>query len=136
MTDLKPADSPTIKLHKRQVVWQIIVPFLLVTLILLTLGVWLVWGDTVRARTWADVSIIWLLIPMLLLALASLALFILLIVGTAKLLQVTPRFTARAQQIAGQIASGTRKAADSALRPFVWVEQAGAVIKSIFKFGR
>jgi len=136
MTDLKPADSPTIKLHKRQVVWQILVPFLLVTLILLTLGVWLVWGNVARARTWADVSNIWLLIPMLLLALAALALFILLIVGTAKLLQVTPRFTARAQQIAGQVAAGTRKAADGALRPFVWVEQAGAVIKSIFKLGR
>lgn len=136
MTDPQLVDSPTIQLHKRQVVWQIIAPFLLVTLILLASGVWLVWGETARTRVWADTAIIWLLAPMLLLALAALALFILLIVGTAKLLRATPRFTSRTQHIAGQIASGTHKAADEAIKPFVWIEQAGAVIKSIFKLGR
>ena len=133
MTDLKPVDSSTIRLHKRQVVWQIIVPFLLVTLILLAAGVWLVTGATAHTRAWADVSIIWIVAPLLLLALAALALLVLLIVGMAKLLQATPRFTSRAQQVADQIAAGTRKAADGAIKPFVWIEQAGAAIKSIFK---
>jgi hypothetical protein len=136
MSELKAVDSPTLRLHKQQVVWQIIVPFTLVTLILLAAGVWLVWCETARARVWADVSIIWLLVPMLFLTLVALALSILLIVGMAKLLQVTPRFTARAQQVAGQVADGTRQAADGAAKPFIWVEQAGAVIKSIFKFKR
>ncbi len=134
MADLKPVDSPTLRLHKRQVAWQILVPFLLVTLILLAAGVWLVTGATAQTRAWADVSIIWIIIPILLLSLAALALLILLIVGMAKLMRATPRFTSRAQQVAGQIAARTRQAADGAVRPFVWIEQAGAAIKSIFKF--
>ena len=133
MTDLKPVDSPTLRLHKRQVVWQILVPFLLVTLMLLAAGAWLVWGETARARAWADVSIIWIVAPLLLLALVALALLVVLIVGMIKLLQAAPRYTSRAQQLAGQIAAGTRKAADGAIKPFVWIEQAGAAIKSIFK---
>jgi hypothetical protein len=133
MADLNSVDSPTIRLHKRQVIWQILVPFLLVTLMLLAAGVWLVWGEITRARVWADVSIIWLIIPLLLLSLAALALLVVMIAGMAKLLRATPRFTSRAQQIAGQIADGTRKAADGAVKPFVWIEQAGAVVKSIFK---
>jgi hypothetical protein len=136
MSDLKPVDSPTLRLHKQQIVWQILLPFLLVTLILLTAGIWLVTGATSQTRVWSDVSIIWLLVPMLILALAALALFVVLIIGMAKLLQVAPRYTSRAQQIAGQVAAGTRKVADGAAKPFVWLEQAGAVIKSIFKLKR
>jgi hypothetical protein len=136
MSDLKPVDSPTLRLHKQQIVWQILLPFLLVTLILLTAGIWLVTGATSQTRVWSDVSIIWLLVPMLILALAALALFVVLIIGMAKLLQAAPRYTSRAQQIAGQVATGTRKVADGAAKPFVWLEQAKAVIKSIFKFKR
>jgi hypothetical protein len=136
MSDLKPVDSFTIRLHKRQVLWQILVPFLLVTLMLLAAGVWLVWGETARAQVWADVSIIWLIIPLLLLTLVALAVLVALIVGLAKLLQVAPRYTLRAQQVAGQIADGTHKVADGAVKPFVWIEQAGAVVKSIFKIKR
>jgi hypothetical protein len=133
MDNLKPVDSPTIRLHKRQVAWQILIPFLLAALMLLAAGVWLVWGETARARVWADVSIMWLIAPMLLLTLAALALLIALIVGMVKLLQAMPRFTSRAQQISGQVAAGARKAADRAVEPFIWIEQAGAAVKSIFK---
>jgi hypothetical protein len=134
MADLKPVDSPTLRLHKRQLTWQILVPFLLVTLILLAAGVWLVWGETARARVWADVSIMWVVAPLLLLSLAALALLVVLIVGMAKLLQAAPRYTSRVQQFADQVAAGTRKVANGAAKPFIWLEQAGAVIKSIFKF--
>ena len=136
MSEQNPVHSPTIRLHKREVIWQIILPFVLVSLALLAAAVWLVLGDTARDRAWADVSMLWLLAPLLLLSLAALALLAAMIVGMAKLLQVMPRFTTRAQQVAGQIVGGTRKGADGAVQPFIWVEQAGAVLKSIFKHKR
>jgi hypothetical protein len=133
MADLNPVDSPTIRLHKQQVAWQILIPFLLVTLMLLAAGVWLVWGETARARVWADVSIIWIIVPLLLLTLVAIALLAALIVGMIKLLQIAPRYTLRAQQVAGQVSAGARKVADGATEPFIWIKQAGAVVKSIFK---
>jgi hypothetical protein len=136
MNDMKPVDSPTIRLHKRQVAWQILIPFLLVALMLLAAGVGLVWGETARARVWADVSIIWIIVPLLLLTLVAIALLAALIVGMIKLLQIAPRYTLRAQQVVGQVSAGARKVADGATEPFIWIKQAGAVVKSIFKIKR
>jgi hypothetical protein len=136
MNDMKPIDSPTIRLHKRQVAWQILIPFLLVALMLLAAGVGLVWGETARARVWADVSIIWIIVPLLLLTLVAIALLAALIVGMIKLLQIAPRYTLRAQQVVGQVSAGARKVADGATEPFIWIKQAGAVVKSIFKIKR
>ncbi|KAF0107526.1 MAG: hypothetical protein FD146_1560 [Anaerolineaceae bacterium] len=90
-------------------------------------------SEASRTRVWADVSIIWMLAPALLFALAGVAVLAGMIYAVARLTRVTPRFTSRAQQVAGQAAAATRKAADGITKPFVWLQQAGAVLKSIFK---
>jgi hypothetical protein len=56
-----------------------------------------------------------------------------MIYALIRLTRATPRYTSRAQQVAGLVAAGTRKAADGVMKPFVWARQAGAVIKTLFK---
>jgi hypothetical protein len=48
------------------------------------------------------------------------------------LLQVIPPYTGKAQGFFERISSGTRKLADGAVKPAVWIQQMQAVVRSIF----
>ena len=129
----RPVDSPTVHAHKRQLAWQILVPFLVVTALIITAAILVATGAASATRTWADVSIIWFIAPMLVFALFFVILLGSLIYGIAKLTQITPHYTGKAQDFFALLSGWTRKIADGAAKPFVWYQQAGAVIKSIFK---
>jgi hypothetical protein len=136
MAEMTPIESPTVRQHKRQFFWQILLPMLLVVIAALAIGGLVIAATFTgrgETRLWADVSIIWLLAPMLLLAFGLVAILFAVVYGMGKLLQVTPRYTGKAQGIFVLIAAWARKVADGATQPFVWFQQAGAAIKSIFK---
>ena len=136
MANQHSVDRPTIRSHKRQFVWQILAPMILVLLIGLTAG-GLVISATVsgqgQTRVWTDVSMVWLLVPALFFALTFLLILVTTIYGMSKLLQVIPHYSGKTQVIFVMLSAETRKLADRAARPFVWLRQAGAVIKSIFR---
>ena len=119
--------------HKRQLAWQILVPFCVVTALILVVAVLVATGAT-ATRTWADVSTIWLIAPMLIFALLFVAVLGFLIYGIARLLQVTPRYTGKAQDFFVLLSGlGAHALPMESAKPFVWFQQAGAVLKSIFK---
>lgn len=124
--------SSSVKAHKRQFAWQILVPLLVATFLLIAVAV-LIASGTADTRTWADVSTIWLIAPMMILALLIFVILGFLIYGLARLLQVTPRFTGKAQDFFGLLTEWVRKIADALAKPVVWARQAGAVLNSIFK---
>jgi type II secretory pathway component PulL len=133
MDDHRPLDSLTVHAHKRQLAWQILVPFLVVTALIIAAAVLVATGTASATRTWADVSTIWLIAPMLIFALLLVILLGFMIYGIAKLLQFIPRYTGKAQDFFALLSGWTRKIADGTARPFVWFQQAGAILKSIFK---
>jgi hypothetical protein len=133
MSNQPPEDRPSIQIHKRQVAWQILVPFILVAGIIIAGAGLVVTGGAARTGVWADVSIIWLLFPALFTALAILATLITIIYGMFKMLNLIPRYTGKTQTFFTRLSAGTRKVADGTTKPFFWFGQAGAVIKSIFK---
>jgi hypothetical protein len=133
MADPLPVETPTVRAHKRQFTWQILVPFLVVTVLILAVAVLVATGAT-DTRAWADVSTIWLIAPVLVAALFFTAVLGFLIYGIAKLLQVTPRYTGKAQDFFALLAAWARILADGITKPFVWFQQAGAILKSLFKF--
>jgi hypothetical protein len=132
MVDQTSIDSPTIRNHKRQFAWQILFPFLLMAGVIIAGAVLVVTGGSKQTGAWADVSIIWMLAPMLLFGMLLAVVSGLLVYAMVKLTQITPRYTARAQGLAASISAGTRKAADGAAKPFIWFHQARAVIRSFF----
>ena len=129
----RPVDTPTVHAHKRQLAWQILVPFFVVTALILVVAILVATGTASTNRPWADVSTIWLIAPVLVVALLFIAVLGFLVYGLARLLQVTPRYTGKAQDFFALLSNWARIIADGATKPFVWFRQAGAVLKSIFK---
>jgi uncharacterized membrane protein YjgN (DUF898 family) len=129
----RPVDSPSVRNHKSQLAWQILVPILLVAALVIAAAVLVVKSTGSASSTWADISTIWLIAPMLVFALVFVILLGFLIYGIARLLQVTPRYTGKVQNLFFQISGRTRGISNAATQPVVWVHQAGAILKSIFR---
>jgi hypothetical protein len=132
MTDPQRSESSTVRNHKRQFAWQILVPFLVMAGLIITGAVLVVSRRPQQARLWADVSTIWILAPMLAFALVIAVLLGFVIFGLAKLTQITPHYTGKAQELAVSISTWTRKVADGIVEPVLWLKQAGAALSSFF----
>ena len=134
MENQHSVDPPTIRAHKAQFAWQILVPIILVVLIFFAAGAFVI-ANAVSGHgqtgLWADISVIWLVVPALFFALAFLVIVITTVYGMAKLLQLLPHYTCKAQGFFTLLSAGILKLADGSVKPFVWFRQAGAVIKSI-----
>jgi len=133
MAGILPLKSPTLKRHRRQRFWQIIMPISLAIILSIAVGGFTVMAGAAQARLWADVAIIWLIAPMLVFALIGLVKLVALIYVLVQLTKVTPRFTARAQNFATRVEFGTRRVADAAVIPVLWLGQISTAIKSVFK---
>lgn len=89
--------------HRQNVTRQIILPVVLVSLVglgLAALAIYGAAGGNPGVSLWADISLIWLIIPTMVMMLVVLALLVGLIYGMAKLLGIAPRYTGMAQQYA------------------------------------
>ncbi|MEW6092435.1 MAG: hypothetical protein AB1531_00575, partial [Chloroflexota bacterium] len=73
--------SPTLRRHKRQVLWQILVPFVLMAGLAIAAALLVALGGAARTSLWRDVSLIWLLAPALVLALILIIVLGMLIYG-------------------------------------------------------
>lgn len=133
MPDLLPIELPTVRAHKRQRFWQILAPMMLVILLALAAGGFILAAKAGQTRPGADVAVIWLIAPLMLFALLCMAVLGGMIYAVARLTKITPHYTARAQKFAARVESGTRRAADTAVKPVMWVRQVGAVLESLFK---
>jgi hypothetical protein len=133
MDEQRPVVSATLRAHRRQLAWQILVPVLVVAALIIAAAVLIASQTGSVSRTWADVSTIWLIAPMLVFALLFVTLLGFLIYGLARLLRITPPYIGKVQDFFSLLAVWTRKGADGAARPVVWSRQAGAIFRSIFK---
>jgi hypothetical protein len=131
MVDHSPADSPSLRNHKRQLAWQILVPFSLATVLIIAGTILVVVGGQSQTRLWADVSIIWLIAPMLLFALLLAVILGFFIFSMLRLIQATPRLTTKVQGWTATISSITRKVSDGAAKPVIWVHQAQAAATAL-----
>lgn len=83
--------------HRRDVRLQIILPLVIGILLVVVLAVLVTLGSTAQVSQWADVSLIWIIAPMLVVALIFLAILGGMAYGLAKLLQVLPFYTRQVQ---------------------------------------
>jgi hypothetical protein len=92
-----PEPNPvTMQAHRRQTFWQIKFPLLVGLLLVLFAGVGVIWaavsggGDVSR---WSDISVIWLVVPMLLLSLIMIAVTAGMVYLFGRMLPVLPRYS-------------------------------------------
>jgi len=133
MNSTSRVDSPSVRQHKRQFIWQILVPFLILAVLIIVAASFVMTSGAAGTRVWADVSTLWLILPILVMALVLITVLSFSIYGVSRLLKVTPKYTGKTQDFLSAVSAGARKVTNRTADPFIWIHQAGAAIKSIFR---
>ena len=111
--------------HQRDVNLQIILPIVLVTLVGIGLAVFSGFaaaGSNPGVSMWADISMIWLIIPMMMLALVIIALLIAMVYGLNRLLKISPHYTGLAQSYAFWINAQVTIWIDKIMQPVLFLK--------------
>ena len=122
--------------HRKQVAWQVILPVVLTSLLIVALIVLVniatfnQGGDVGR---WAAISTIWIVIPIMFGLLIFLALLVGLVYLMKKLLNVTPTYTGMAQDYVHIGAGYIRRAADAIVKPVLQLNGILAGINAFFE---
>lgn len=116
---LAERNPATHKAHQKEVLWQITVPLILGLLVLLALCVLAAIGPAGVASRWADVSLIWLILPMFILLFILIAIFGGTAFGVIKLIGALPVYARKVQDIFVTIGAIVRQYSDKAVEPIL-----------------
>jgi hypothetical protein len=126
----KPVHASYLK-HRRDTAWKIIFPVVLSSvlclglIVLINIATFRGGGD---AQRWADISTMWIAIPVMLLLLVTFAVLSGIVYLLAKLLKIAPPYTALAQDFFYKMEGYVRRGADAAAKPFIFIDSLGASI--------
>lgn len=124
--------------HKRQQFWQILAPIGVGILLLIAAMTMMILaatgGDpTGQISGWADVSMIWLILPVLMIAIVIALLLFALIFLLARTLKILPMYTGLVQQYAGLIEEKVKYFAHRLVGPVIRVKSTLTGIKTVSK---
>lgn len=117
--------------HRRQFAGQILLPLLVFVLLALGLAGFLVWGSLANVRHLADVALIWLITPLLVIGLIVIIIGGIKIYALARVLKTAPVYTAKAQQLFFRLTRGIQSLADKAVLPIFKINQVLAVLQAL-----
>ncbi|MCI0555773.1 MAG: hypothetical protein L0287_32910 [Anaerolineae bacterium] len=123
------------KRHRREMVWQIILPVALTALlfialiVLINIATFNEGGDVAR---WAAISTIWIVIPVMMAGLIFLALLVALVYLMMRLLGITPTYTGLAQDYVHKAAAYVKRGTEMAVKPVLFLDGIGASVKAFF----
>jgi lipopolysaccharide export LptBFGC system permease protein LptF len=126
-----PINLETKDRHRREVWWQIFLPLFLGVILVgaLVFGITLTGvGDT---SVWAEVSLIWVIIPLLIAALIPLVILIGIVVGLTWLIKNTPPYAFQVQAAFDTVEAGVRRVMDRATEPFLRFHSELARLKAV-----
>jgi len=138
MDDYQPSALPernpvTHRAHRRQVLLQITIPFIIVLVIFLAVSVLVTMGPDDAVSRWGDASLIWLIVPQLFVCLVFLILLGALAFGIVRLIQILPVYARQLQNFFNLIGLRTRNITDAVVEPFLRAQSFGAKIKALRK---
>jgi hypothetical protein len=127
----KERNPNTHNTHKKQVFWQITFPLILGLLVVLALGVWAVLsavqGDGVSQS--ADASLVFLLMPVMVMTLIPFVLLTGLAYGVILLNKNLPAAMYKVQQVMVKIRDGVIKGAGKAVEPVLRIRSTTAALQ-------
>lgn len=130
-----PRNPITHQRHRREVFWQITFPVMLVCVVLLILAVLTVGLSTERASKWADISLIWMIIPALLFSLLTMILLAAGVYLTLRLIHILPFYFYKGHNwfllVNLRMSSLGDRLAEPFLRVRAWKAGAGALSRQI-----
>jgi len=121
--------------HRNERAWKIIFPVILSSVLcvgMVVLASLATFGGGGDVGRWAAISTMWIAIPTMLGMLIFLAVVAGLIYLLAKLLGITPKYTAMAQDFVYKIKGYVQRAADAAAKPIINLNSIGASIGRLF----
>lgn len=133
MDKLVPFDRQSLRNYRRQRFWQIIFPIVIFSLLIGLAGGFTVGAGKELNRLWADVSIIWMVLPMLFLAFFMLVILVGMVYLLYQLTKGTPRITRKVQNFLTRIEQETCRAANSVVKPILWVHQVQSGLRSLMR---
>lgn len=119
--------------HRREVFWQITLPFIVGALIFLGVAVAASWGAIGEVRAWGDVGIIWLIFLMFVPGLLILIIIVGLVYGITWLLMHLPEYTLQLLNIFQMLSGRVKQFSNKTVEPVMRVQSARASLKSIFR---
>ena len=136
-TQRRPTFNPrTRRAHRGEVFWQIWLPLFAGVLVSALLFYLLLTGGAGSIQRGAQVAIILLALPTLLLGAAMLALLLVLNHGIGRVMNWLPPQAARVQQAAEAVNAGTQKSASAITRALMKVDAWGTAARKVFNRNR
>ena len=130
-----PRNPITHQRHLKEVFWQITFPIIVVSLILLVFAVLAAGLSTERASTWADISLIWMIIPTLLFSLLTMIFLAAGVYLTLRLLQILPFYFYKGHNWFLLVNLRVGRIGDNLAEPFLrlraWKAGAGALSRQV-----
>ena len=121
----------TQKAHARQTFWQITVPLAIGVLVAIALAVLAGFAGEEGASRWADISLIFLIVPTMVVTLLFVVLFVALNYGLLRALKYLPSLAYRVQDIFSQAEQRVRIGADMAAEPILRIGSVLAAVRSL-----
>lgn len=119
--------------HRREVRLQIILPLVIGILLVFVLAVLVALGTSAQISQWADVSLIWIIAPMLVVALIFLAILGGIAYGLARLLKVLPFYTRQVQDFLLQVRDRVSDVTNKLVEPILSYESKKASQRSLWR---
>ena len=131
--DLIPEDVSRPAEKRDYWVW-IYLPFLIGILVFVGIGLLVVRAGFGSASVWADTSLIFMLLPMILLGLVLLVLLVALVYGIYKLITMIPEWFTIIRRFFWQAENAAQRIGDIAVRPFTVMKSSWAALKESYSW--
>lgn len=128
-----PVNEISRRAHRRQMLWQVVLPLLVGVVLAVVLVYLLVTAGPAQVERGAQIAVILLMAPLLAVGIGVLVAVALLTGGINKLIDWLPERTLLVQRLAEGLNRGSRGLWHVVSRPFVTLESWGASIKKLVK---
>lgn len=128
-----PRNPHTYLRHRKEVFWQITLPILAVVTILGLLAFLATGLAMSEASLWADISLIWLIIPMMVVTLLAMAILGGMAYAVIRLIQVLPGQFFRLYGGLLLVGAYIRNLDDKIVQPFLGVHSYSASTRALFR---
>ena len=125
--------------HRREVFWQITVPLVIGVLLVIAAAVFILISASQPAselRRWADVSLMWLILPSMIFAFMCLVIVVGLVVVVSAILRVIPRYALAVQMYFDTARHKVGQMNDKLVEPVLKINSLGAGLRFLRQRGR
>jgi len=129
--ELPERNPVTYERHRKEVMWQILVPVLIGTVIVLALSILATTRTDAQVSKGADVSVIWMITPMLIVALIFLVLLGAIVYGVMSLLGILPGYARLIQDYFDALRVQVGIVSDKAVEPILRIESIKASLRAL-----